>query len=68
MNQNLKTLLKIIGVILSLYLFLVGIKGLSSGIKLLGGGFAKEVMTTTSNPFVALFEPRKCHIWSIQFP
>ena len=55
MNDKLKTLLKIIGVFLALYLFLVGINGLSSGIKLLGGGFAKEVMSTTSNPFVALF-------------
>ncbi len=55
MNEKLKTLLKIAGVFLALYLFLVGIKGLSSGIKLLGGDFAKEVMSTTSNPFVALF-------------
>ena len=40
---------------MSLYLFLVGINGLSSGIKGLGGDFAKNVMSTTSNPFVALF-------------
>jgi sodium-dependent phosphate cotransporter len=33
----------------------VGIKGLSSGIKHLGGDFAKEIMTTTSDPFLALF-------------
>ena len=39
----------------SLYLFLVGIKGLSSGIKHLGGDFAKEIMTTTSDPLLALF-------------
>ena len=55
MSEKLKTGLKILGVFLALYLFLVGIKGLSSGIKLLGGGFANEVMSTTSNPFVALF-------------
>ena len=55
MNENIKTVLKIIGVFLALYLFLVGINGLSSGIKLLGGDFAKEVMSTTGNPFVALF-------------
>ena len=55
MNEKFKTILKILGVILALYLFLVGIKGLSTGIKLLGGGFAKEVMSTTSNPFIALF-------------
>ena len=55
MDKIYQTYLKIIGVILSLYLFLVGIKGLSSGIKNLGGDFAKEIMTTTSDPFVALF-------------
>ena len=55
MNTRLKTILTIFGIILALFLFLVGINGLSSGIKLLGGGFAKEVMSTTSNPFVALF-------------
>ena len=55
MNEKLKTIIKILGVFLALYLFLVGIKGLSSGIKLLGGDFANEVMSTTSNPFVALF-------------
>ena len=55
MNDNLKTFLKILGVVLALYLFLVGIKGLSSGIKMLGGDFAREVMSTTGNPFVALF-------------
>ena len=55
MHPNIKIILKITGVFLALYLFLVGINGLSSGIKLLGGGFAKEVMSTTSNPFVALF-------------
>ena len=55
MDKIYKTYLKIIGVVLSLYLFLVGIKGLSSGIKHLGGDFAKEIMTTTSDPFLALF-------------
>ena len=39
----------------ALYLFLVGIKGLSVGIKELGDDFAKTVMSTTSNSFVALF-------------
>lgn len=53
-NKNLKTFLKILGVILALYLFLVGIKGLSSGIKALGGDFANQIMTTTSNPFISL--------------
>ena len=55
MDKIYVTYLKITGVFLSLYLFLVGINGLSSGIKHLGGDFAKEIMTTTSDPFVALF-------------
>jgi len=54
-NKRYISLIKVAGVILSLYLFLVGIKGLSSGIKALGGDFAKEIMTTTSDPFLALF-------------
>ena len=53
-NDTFKTIAKILGVILALYLFLVGIKGLSSGIKMLGGDFANQIMTTTSNPFIAL--------------
>ena len=55
MNKNYQTYLKIIGVILSLYLFLVGINGLSTAIKLMGGDFAEKMLTTTSNPFIALF-------------
>ena len=54
-NEKYKIILKIIGVFTALYLFLVGIKGLSMGIKLLGGDFANAVMTTTSNPLTALF-------------
>ena len=53
-NKTFKTVLKIVGVFLALYLFLVGIKGLSSGIKMLGGDFANQIMTTTSNPFISL--------------
>tara|TARA_B100000945_G_scaffold145451_1_gene116413 strand:+ start:681 stop:1775 length:1095 start_codon:yes stop_codon:yes gene_type:complete len=55
MNKIFNTYLKIIGVILALYFFLVGIKGLSTGIKHLGGDFAKEILTTTSDPFISLF-------------
>ncbi len=53
--NNKNTIVKVIGVVLCLYLFLVGIGGLSSGIKGLGGDFAKTVLSTTSNPFLALF-------------
>ena len=54
-NNRYNTILKIVGVFCALYLFLVGIKGLSIGIKYLGGDFAKTVISTTSNSFVALF-------------
>ena len=54
-KDRYNAILRIIGVFCALYLFLVGIKGLSMGIKYLGGDFAKTVMTTTSNPFIALF-------------
>ena len=55
MNKRISIIQKVLGVILALYLFLVGIKGLSSGIKHLGGDFAKEIMNTTSDPFLSLF-------------
>jgi len=55
LNKRISIIQKVLGVILALYLFLVGIKGLSSGIKHLGGDFAKEIMSTTSDPFLALF-------------
>ena len=56
MNKDLlQTLLKTFGVIAALYLFLVGINGMSSAIKQMGAGVAESIFTATSNPFVALF-------------
>lgn len=55
MNKQFLIFLKVAGVILSLYLFLVGINGLSTAIKYLGGDFAEKMLSTTSNPFIALF-------------
>ena len=49
------TLLKIVGVVTALYMFLVGINGMSSAIKHMGAGVAESIFTATSNPFVALF-------------
>ena len=54
-SETYKTLLNTAGVISALYLFLVGIAGMSSSIKNMGAGFAETVLTTTSNPFIALF-------------
>jgi len=44
-----------LGVLISLYLFLVGINGLSEAINNMGEDFAKSIISTTSNPFIALF-------------
>jgi len=50
-----ETLIKTVGVVLALYLFLVGIKGMGASFKLMGEDFAEMLLTSTSNPFVALF-------------
>ncbi len=56
MNKNvINTIIKVLGLFFFLYLFLVGIKGMSSAIKHMGGDFASQVLNTTSNPFTALF-------------
>ena len=56
MNKEVaKTVLKIFGVLAALYMFLVGINGMSSAIKHMGAGVAESIFTATSNPFVALF-------------
>jgi len=56
LNKDLANIiLKIFGVITALYLFLVGINGMSSAIKHMGAGVAESIFTATSNPFVALF-------------
>ena len=47
--------IKILGVFAALYLFLVGIKGMSSAIKNMGSDVAESIFTTTSDPLVALF-------------
>ena len=54
-NDTIKILVKTAGIISSLYLFLVGIAGMSSAIKRMGSEFAETVLTTTSDPFIALF-------------
>lgn len=56
MNKGLtNTALKILGVIAALYLFLVGINGMSSAIKHMGAEVADSIFKTTSNPIIALF-------------
>ena len=56
MNKELtNTALRILGVIAALYLFLVGINGMSSAIKHMGAEVADSIFKTTSNPIIALF-------------
>ena len=54
-RDQLLVLIKSLGIILALYMFLVGISGMSSAIKHMGADFAEKVLITTSNPFIALF-------------
>jgi len=46
---------KVLGIFGALYLFLVGIKGMSSAIKHMGSDVADSIFTTTSDPVIALF-------------
>ena len=56
MNKELaQVLLKTFGVITALYMFLVGINGMSAAIKHMGAEVANQIFTTTSDPFIALF-------------
>ena len=57
-NQNkdlFYSLFKALCVVIALYLFLVGINGMSSAIKHMGSEVADSIFTTTSNPIIALF-------------
>lgn len=49
------TLFKTLGVVSAIYMFLVGINGMSSAIKNMGAEVADNILTTTSDPFIALF-------------
>ena len=54
-KNYLTTYLKILGVFFALYMFLVGIGGMSSAIKSMGSGVANTILTTAGNPLVSLF-------------
>ncbi|MBD3343773.1 MAG: hypothetical protein GF401_01770 [Chitinivibrionales bacterium] len=54
-NEHLVRVLKIIGVFVLLYLFLVSIKMMGSSFKMFGKGFAEGLITSTSHPVVGLF-------------
>ena len=55
MDQKLIDILKIIGALFFLYLFLVSIKLMGISFQLFGKGFAEQLIGSYSNPFVGLF-------------
>ncbi len=56
MNRDrLIVIVKLLGILICLYLFVVGINGMSHSFKLFGKGFADTILKTTSTPIVSLF-------------
>jgi len=55
MEQKIKQALKITGVVFFLYFFLVSIKLIGISFQLFGKGFAEQLISSYSNPFVGLF-------------
>lgn len=54
-SQSTDILVRVLGVIALLFIFLVGVKVLGGSFKMMGGGFAKGLLNVTSNPILALF-------------
>jgi len=53
-NVGMKLVIDYLPVLVLLFLFLIGIKSLSSSFKMMGSGFAEGLLSATSNPFMAL--------------
>mgnify|MGYP000279370237 FL=1 len=54
-KERLVTLAKILGVVVCLYLFLVGIGGMGYSFKLFGNEFSEKILKATDSAFVGLF-------------
>ena len=54
-KERLITLLKILGVAMCLYLFLVGIGGMGYSFKLFGKEFSQKILEATDSAFIGLF-------------
>ncbi|UCH11649.1 MAG: Na/Pi symporter [Fidelibacterota bacterium] len=54
-KAQLTTLLKVAGIMLFLYLFIVGIGAMGQSFKLFGKGFSEQILSTTASPMVGLF-------------
>ncbi len=55
LNDRQLNVVKALGIIVSLYFFLVGIKGIGEGFKLFGREFAEAILTSTADPLTGLF-------------
>ena len=53
--QLLSPLLPLVGLLAILFCFFVSLELMGTSMKLLGEGFAEQLVQTTSNPFIALF-------------
>jgi len=53
-HKHYELILRILTALVLLYFFLVGVKSLSGGLKMMGSGFADPLFKLTSNPFVSL--------------
>ncbi len=54
-RPHLSVALKLLGILLCLYLFIVGIGAMGYSFKLFGSEFSQEILTATDSPLVALF-------------
>lgn len=55
LSERQKNILIGLGIILCLYFFLVGIKGIGAAFKLFGGDIAERILQSTANPITGLF-------------
>ena len=53
-NQITDLVRRLLTVLVLLYLFLIGVKCLSTGLKMMGGDFAKTLFDMTEQPFISL--------------
>jgi solute carrier family 34 (sodium-dependent phosphate cotransporter) len=54
-RDRLVLLAKCLGIVVCLYLFIVGIGGMGESFRLFGKGFSAQILKTTAAPFVGLF-------------
>jgi len=54
-SNQLKAILKLFGILVFLYLFIVGIGAMGHSFKLFGREFSERILSTTASPWVGLF-------------